>query len=103
MKKILILILSCMMLLQAATLFAGSDDAFADAADTFIARPFGLASLIVGTAVFIVTMPFALTSGTTKESADALIGEPFRFTFERPVGEFKETFRDQKRQEEQKQ
>ena len=102
MKKILILILSCMVLLQAASVFADPDDAIIAAADTVVARPLGIVSLIVGTAAFIVTMPFALTSGTMEETADTLIGEPFRFTFDRPVGEFKQTFTDQKKKEEQK-
>ena len=102
MKKILILILSCMVLVQATSAFADPDDAFVAAADTVVARPLGIVSIIVGTAAFIVTIPFALTSGTMEESADTLIGEPFRFTFERPVGEFKQTFKDQKKKEEQK-
>jgi len=101
MKKILILILSCMVLLQAASAFADPDDAVIAAADTVVARPLGIASIIVGTAFFIVTLPFAITSGTTKETADTLIGEPFRFTFDRPVGEFKQTRTDQKKKEKQ--
>jgi hypothetical protein len=102
MKKILILILSCMVLLQAATVFADPDDAIYAAADTVVARPLGIASIIVGTAFFIVALPFAITSGTTKETADTLIGEPFRFTFDRPVGEVKQMPTDQKNKEEQK-
>jgi hypothetical protein len=88
-KKTITVVLSCLILMQAFLAFAQTDDAFVAAADVVVARPLGIASIIVGTAVFIVAMPFALTSGTVKETADTLVSEPFRFTFQRPVGDFR--------------
>ena len=48
----------------------------------------GLAT--VGTAFFIVALPFALSSGSTGDAWDALVAEPFQFTFTRPLGKFDE-------------
>jgi len=56
-------------------------------ADTFMVRPFMLVSTVVGTAAFIVTLPFSLIGGNTGESAKTLVGEPFMYTFARPLGE----------------
>ncbi|MBZ0155826.1 MAG: hypothetical protein K8I29_06365 [Alphaproteobacteria bacterium] len=57
-------------------------------ADTLIVRPLGIASLALGTAGFIVSLPFALTSGSVETTARELVGEPFHFTFTRPLGDF---------------
>ncbi|MCC6346579.1 MAG: hypothetical protein IT388_05265 [Nitrospirales bacterium] len=57
-------------------------------ADTVIVRPLGIASLALGTAGFIVSLPFALISGSVDTTARELVEEPFRFTFTRPLGDF---------------
>jgi hypothetical protein len=60
------------------------------AVDGLVARPLGIASAIVGAAVFVVTLPFSAMAGNTREVGDALVGRPARFTFRRPLGEFPE-------------
>ena len=45
---------------------------------------------VVGTAFFIVALPFAMSSGSTGDAWDALVAEPFQFTFTRPLGKFDE-------------
>ncbi len=62
--------------------------AVAMVADVVIARPAGLACIVVGAAAFIVALPFGLTSGSTKPVARILVTSPFEFTFKRPVGDF---------------
>jgi len=62
--------------------------AAAMAADVIIARPAGLVTMVLGTAVFIVALPFAAISGSVEPVARTLIAEPFKFTFTRPVGDF---------------
>jgi len=61
--------------------------AFAMVGDALVVRPLGLASTIVGTAVFIVALPFTLPSGSVGSSAKVLIGEPAQYTFARPLGQ----------------
>ena len=51
-------------------------------------RVFGIGLLVIGTAVFIVSLPFALTSGSTGDAWTGLIVDPFEYTFTRPLGKF---------------
>ena len=51
-------------------------------------RILGLGLAVVGTAFFIVALPFAMSSGSTGDAWDALVVEPFQFTFTRPLGKF---------------
>jgi hypothetical protein len=55
--------------------------------DVLIARPLGLASMVVGLAGAIVAYPFALASGSADRVTQKLIYEPYAYTFVRPVGE----------------
>ncbi len=55
--------------------------------DGFVARPLGLGATVVGTAIWIVTLPFSALGGNVSEATDKLIVEPARFTFVRPLGE----------------
>ena len=56
------------------------------AVDAIIGRPLGLATTIAGTGVFLVTLPFSLTSQSTGEAAWGLSGRPAGWTFVRPLG-----------------
>ncbi len=56
--------------------------------DFFIARPLGILSVLAGGALFVVTCPAALITGSTKTTAQKLVFEPCEFTFDRPLGEF---------------
>jgi hypothetical protein len=52
--------------------------------DLLVARPIGIAAGIVGTAVFIVTLPFTIPASSVDAAAQMFIVEPFRFSFARP-------------------
>jgi hypothetical protein len=58
------------------------------AADFFIVRPLGIVTSVLGTAVFIVSLPFSALGGNTKTACRKLVQEPVKFTFTRPLGEF---------------
>ncbi len=51
--------------------------------DLLVARPIGVAAGIIGTAVFILSLPFTLPTGSTAEAADMFIVRPFSFSFSR--------------------
>jgi hypothetical protein len=53
-------------------------------ADLFMARPLGVAAGIVGTGLFIVSLPFTIPAKSTDKAAKMLISDPFRFSFSRP-------------------
>jgi hypothetical protein len=54
--------------------------------DAVIGRPLGTACTIVGTGVFVLTLPFTLPSETSGEAAWGLVGQPAGWTFMRPMG-----------------
>ena len=55
-------------------------------ADLLVARPIGLAATAVGTAVFLVSLPFTMLGGNVAEAGDALVAGPARTTFVRCLG-----------------
>ncbi len=67
-----------------------SDDisAGAMAADLVFARPLGLVALVLGSAIFIVSLPFSALGGNAKDASQKLVLDPAKFTFKRPLGDF---------------
>jgi len=57
-------------------------------ADLFIVRPVALAGTVLGTAVFLVALPFTLPSRNVEDTANAFVARPFEYTFNRPLGDF---------------
>ena len=90
MRKIVVLLTLCFLCLSSTAAFAQIDDGLITIGDLAVSRPVGIVVTVVGSALFVVSLPFALTSGSVKETADVLVGQPFRFTFTRPLGDFKE-------------
>jgi hypothetical protein len=56
--------------------------------DTVVARPLGLFAMVVGTAAFILSLPFTLPSHSADSAAKMLVSAPTQFTFKRPLGRF---------------
>jgi hypothetical protein len=66
---------------------AGKDrNALSMMLDFVMLRPLGLAGTAVGTAFFIVTLPFSVLGGNTGEAAQKLVVQPAKYTFARPLG-----------------
>lgn len=63
-------------------------DAGTMAADFLFARPVGIVSVVVGSALFIVSLPFSALGGNVKDASRKLVIDPINFTFKRPLGEF---------------
>jgi hypothetical protein len=57
-------------------------------ADLLLVRPFNIAAYLAGIGIAIVATPFTLVSGTTRQVYGKLVGEPFDYAFQRPLGEF---------------
>ena len=56
--------------------------------DLLLARPLGLVSTVVGSAIFVVSLPFSAIGGNTPEAWNSLVAAPSKFTFDRPLGDF---------------
>ena len=54
--------------------------------DGLIVRPLTLAGTIIGTGIFIVTLPFSAMGGNVDEAGQALVMDPARATFEPCLG-----------------
>ncbi len=54
--------------------------------DGLVVRPFSLAGTVIGTGVFVITLPFTLFSGSVEQAGERLIAEPANYTFKRCLG-----------------
>ena len=58
------------------------------ALDLIVVRPIGLVASVIGTAGFVLALPFTLPSGSAGETAHEWIAAPLEYTFNRPLGDF---------------
>ena len=65
----------------------GDTDVTTAAVDVAVARPIGLAFTIVGTALFVVSLPFTVPSHSVGKAAHTLVVAPAKDTFTRPLGD----------------
>jgi hypothetical protein len=56
--------------------------------DALVMRPVGMVGTALGSVVWVVSYPFAYWGGNTGASTEALVQNPFEWTFQRPLGEF---------------
>ena len=57
------------------------------AADAVIVRPLGFTSVLVGSALFTVSLPVTAILKKVKPTADLLVVKPAKATFKRPLGD----------------
>ncbi len=55
--------------------------------DTAIVRPVCLAATIVGSAFFVISLPWSIPSKSVHRAANALVKKPADATFKRPLGD----------------
>jgi len=67
-------------------------DAIASITDVALVRPGCFIATVIGSAVFVVALPFAAASGSIGKTADTLVMTPAQATFTRPVGDFSELY-----------
>lgn len=89
MKRIrFILILAILVGSSLPAAHAFEDNTFeAVAADMIVVRPFSFVATVLGSALFVVSLPVAAVSDSVGETAEALVLTPARMTFTRPIGE----------------
>jgi hypothetical protein len=57
------------------------------AADAIVVRPACFVATVVGSAVFVLALPWAAASKSVKQAADTLVLKPANATFTRPLGD----------------
>ncbi len=60
--------------------------ALAMAGDLVVARPIGLVATVLGSAAFVVSLPFSLAGGNVGQAAETLVVGPAKTTFVRCLG-----------------
>jgi hypothetical protein len=55
--------------------------------DLFVLRPLAAASFVIGTGISVLATPFAVATGSTRQTYNALVTQPYDFAFCRPLGE----------------
>jgi hypothetical protein len=94
MKTKLLITVICVLALLLSTstpaLAAGDTSATSVAVDVVVARPVSFALTIVGSALFVVSLPFAAASGCVDKTAHTLVVVPAKDTFTRPLGDFQD-------------
>ena len=85
-----LVILVMVILIGAAQPARALDDGSPEAivADTLVARPACFIATVLGSAFFVVSLPFSALSGSVGETADALVVKPAKATFTRPLGDY---------------
>ncbi|HYD50915.1 MAG TPA: hypothetical protein VEB21_21340 [Terriglobales bacterium] len=66
--------------------------AAAMAADVLISRPLSLVTTVIGSVLFVGSMPFSAAAGDVETPAARLVGDPARYTFRRPLGELERSW-----------
>jgi len=56
--------------------------------DMVILRPAGLVATIVGSAFWLISLPFSAAGDNVDTATKKLVKEPAAYTFKRPLGEF---------------
>jgi len=88
MKKLKVTTLIAICMIMTSTPAFGYDEGLEATVDILAVRPASLVATIVGSALFIVSLPFSIPSQSVGSTAQTLIVEPFNYTFTRPVGMF---------------
>jgi len=88
MKKITAFILVLAFLVVSVPVFAGTENDGPIAGDMIFARPLGIVSIIGGAALWVVSLPFAVITGSLPATTETLISNPVKYTLARPVGDF---------------
>jgi hypothetical protein len=79
----------CALIVSTVPAFAGEPkDGMEIVADVLIVRPAGIVSVVFGTAMYVVSLPFAIPSGSVGRAGKLLVADPFNYTFCRPLGDF---------------
>jgi hypothetical protein len=76
----------------ASTALAQEQDGEADAGkmtiDLLLMRPFGILAVVLGSAAFVVSLPFSAMGGNIEPAYEKMVAAPASYTFKRPLGSF---------------
>jgi hypothetical protein len=56
--------------------------------DALLVRPIMIGTTLVGSALFVISLPFSALGGNVDQAAENLVVEPATSAFKRPLGEY---------------
>jgi len=56
--------------------------------DMVVVRPIGIAATVIGSAFWLVSLPFSASGDNYDAATEKLVKAPAAYTFKRPLGEF---------------
>jgi hypothetical protein len=83
----IICVLALLLSTSTPALASADSDLTTTVVDAAVARPFTFALTAVGSALFVVTLPFTAPSGSMNKAAKTLVVSPAKDTFKRPLGD----------------
>jgi hypothetical protein len=88
-KTAIAMLVVCALIVSSAPAFAEPPkDGMVMVADLLFARPVGLVSIVFGSAMWVVALPFSIPSNSVGTAGQLLVVDPCKFTFQRPLGDF---------------
>jgi len=97
-KQLIVMVVVAAMLAGPLAPAAGASDVLTEinrpspaymVADFFAARPLGIVATLFGTATFLLALPFSELGNNTQQSFDMLVAPAAKYTFKRPLGDFR--------------
>jgi len=85
--SILLIALTMLALNSVAFAAPSTPSAGAVVVDLLVLRPLGFAGTVLGGAAFVVSLPVTLATHKVEPVEEVLVGRPFDYTFERPLGQ----------------
>jgi hypothetical protein len=56
--------------------------------DILLMRPFGMIATVLGSAAFVVSLPFSFMGGNIEPAYEKMVEDPAAYTFNRSLGDF---------------
>jgi hypothetical protein len=88
-KKTIAFLVVLALIVSAVPAFAEPPkDGMVMVADVLFVRTTGLVAIVFGSAMWVVSLPFSIPSGSVGTAGQLLVADPCKFTFVRPLGDF---------------
>lgn len=88
MKKLVAVLLTLTLVIFSSSMaFADTNKDIDVIADALLLKPLGLAALVGGSAIFVITLPIAAITKSIHTTSNVLVSRPFTYVFVRPIGE----------------
>ena len=90
--RVVVIVCVLMFMVSAVSFAVDREEPTFVAPDLLVGKPIGFVGLVLGTATYVVTLPVTLPLGWHKTAYEPLVKKPYRWTFQRGLGEDLDTY-----------